>query len=534
LTAAVDGDTVYFPPGTYIVDAAFTDIVQNVSILGDDATISASVRLTEPVFKWDARQDFTVSGINYDGEETYDSFSAPGQSLLTDIYGLIWLEACSSVTVSNIRGVECRNLIFLNSSSDCTVKDIYHIGVLNIAKADSNFHPTVVVRGVEGNKIYRVHAENGGDCVLGLNGTRQLLVHGCSGTNLFDNGVYISSGEHCVVSGCRFWDITGTDSGIKTRGSFMTVSGNTLDNVVNGIKMSSLDSAGVTSNNLIATGNSIDVYSSRGIAAVATATSDRPSNVVISNNSILGGTTAGPLGDAIHAGPLENLTITGNVIQTNIADYAILVFGASGTEAEKIVVSNNVISDATGEGIRFSDASRASAIGNVFESITGSAIRLLNTTDSIFVGNSYPEDGETLIRDASTTTNTGNVYAFNLGEITIDSAPALLNRVHSNYGTGVTSMTFAIDDATPNVEGGSFFLTGDDDALDITDFGNGVIGQVITIASGDAGNTTVKHDIAKINLVAGADWVSNTGASLKLWYDGTDWNEISRAAPTVA
>ena len=95
-------------------------------------------------------------------------------------------------------------------------------------------------------------------------------------------------------------------------------------------------------------------------------------------------------------------------------------------------------------------------------------------------------------------------------------------------------MTFGATDGTPSVEGGSVFLTGATAALDVTDFHDPVRGQVIRIFGADGGNTTVKHNVALINLVGAADWVSANGASLVLWYDGTDWCEISRSAPTMA
>ncbi len=98
---------------------------------------------------------------------------------------------------------------------------------------------------------------------------------------------------------------------------------------------------------------------------------------------------------------------------------------------------------------------------------------------------------------------------------------------------GVT-YKFAVDDATPSVAGvpSNVFLTGDDNALNVTDFDDGRLGQIITIIGGDTANTTVKHDNTKVNMAGGADWNGADGDVLVLVYDGTDWNEISRSDNT--
>ena len=85
-------------------------------------------------------------------------------------------------------------------------------------------------------------------------------------------------------------------------------------------------------------------------------------------------------------------------------------------------------------------------------------------------------------------------------------------------------------DATPSVKGMKYFLAKNDDT-DITDFDDGVTGQEIILVAWGAGNTTVKHDATKINLVGGADWVGAPASrdTLHLIYDGTDWNELSRS-----
>ena len=106
----------------------------------------------------------------------------------------------------------------------------------------------------------------------------------------------------------------------------------------------------------------------------------------------------------------------------------------------------------------------------------------------------------------------------------------------TNYGYQLTLPIFIDTDATPDVSNHRVWRTGNTGgAVDITDF-DGLIydGKELIILGADGGNSTVKHDIAKINMVGGADFVIGDGDVLHLIYDGTDWNEVSRANNTVA
>ncbi|MHC4397494.1 MAG: right-handed parallel beta-helix repeat-containing protein, partial [Planctomycetota bacterium] len=513
LTAAVDGDTVYFPPGTYLISAVFTALTVDVSLRGDNAVISASTVLASPVFSWTSRDDFTVSGLTYDGEETYGGFSG---SSLADVYGLIYLNTCDNVKVSNISGLECRNVVQLEDCTSCTVEDIYHIGVLTSDHADANYHITVHVAGGTDNKVSRVHSENGGAGVTGTGSTERLIISGCTGTQLWDNGIYISSGTHCVITGNSFDNFdAGAGQCIKARGSYHIISDNRLTDVVAGIRITGLSDT-IGGDGCVVVGNTVDTYTGRGIDVTNLSGGPFLSNVTISNNIIQAGTGTGGSGDAIEVRVLDGLVISNNIIIDNDDTYAVLVYGVSGTEISDATITGNVLTDIV-TGIRIIYGDNMTLTGNVFETVSGSqAIELRNVTNSAFIGNSCPEAGTFVIRDDDAYTNTGNVYAFNRGSVSVDAAQQILNRQYSNFTTTTAAMTFAVDDATPSVLGGTIFITGDDDGLNVTDFDDGDIGQVITILGGEA-FTTVKHDIAKINLVGAADWVSALGASLVLW-----------------
>ena len=110
------------------------------------------------------------------------------------------------------------------------------------------------------------------------------------------------------------------------------------------------------------------------------------------------------------------------------------------------------------------------------------------------------------------------------------------NSIYNYDGQDLRMPTFTDTDVTPDVTGIKKWKTGNTTgATNITDFdGTLYPGQELIILGADAGNSTIKHDIAKINMVGAADFTPGDGDVLHLIYDGTDWCEISRADNTVA
>lgn len=82
--------------------------------------------------------------------------------------------------------------------------------------------------------------------------------------------------------------------------------------------------------------------------------------------------------------------------------------------------------------------------------------------------------------------------------------------------------TIADSDATPDVSGGSYFITGDVTDT-ITDFdGTGIaVGQIIFVES----DAAITYDVTTSGLTCGdTDVVTADGDSTGWFYDGTDWH----------
>jgi hypothetical protein len=90
-------------------------------------------------------------------------------------------------------------------------------------------------------------------------------------------------------------------------------------------------------------------------------------------------------------------------------------------------------------------------------------------------------------------------------------------------------VTFAADDATPDVSGGTIFETpANSGATAITDLDNPVVGSVITIIIGNAGNPSTIADAGNFNLSAA--WNPGLDDSITLYIQAdNDYVEIGRS-----
>ena len=87
-------------------------------------------------------------------------------------------------------------------------------------------------------------------------------------------------------------------------------------------------------------------------------------------------------------------------------------------------------------------------------------------------------------------------------------------------GSTVTAITDA--DATPSVNRGNVFQTGNTGPTTVTMLDDGFTGQKIDVLIADA-NTTFDFTGTNLKGNAGADWAASSGNSMQAVFDGTDW-----------
>lgn len=85
-----------------------------------------------------------------------------------------------------------------------------------------------------------------------------------------------------------------------------------------------------------------------------------------------------------------------------------------------------------------------------------------------------------------------------------------------------TPVTFAANDATPAVSGGTVFKTANAAPTTITMFDSGVDGQTIWVLVNDT-NTTIDFTGTNLKGNAGADWSPTTGDTIQAVFISPNW-----------
>ena len=115
------------------------------------------------------------------------------------------------------------------------VDNIVYTGVLknsiNFSESiqNANYHDAVHLSNTHFSRVCNVAAYNCGACVLLGRTSKSNVIEGCKGDVLWDNGVYISSGNNNIVQNCVFNNVRGT--GVKARGNCNIIANNTVSDV---------------------------------------------------------------------------------------------------------------------------------------------------------------------------------------------------------------------------------------------------------------------------------------------------------------
>jgi hypothetical protein len=145
------------------------------------------------------------------------------------------------------------------------------------------------------------------------------------GTELHDNGVYISSGYNSTVTGCSFTNVVG--DGIQVRGSWINIYGNVLDNCDDfGIAITGLTSPGADSFGAGGSGYSVVGNTVRNCERGIRATSDDtlyPRDINISGNVVLNCTEAADAGCIEAHSDIGGIVICNNIVRTIAGDNGI-------------------------------------------------------------------------------------------------------------------------------------------------------------------------------------------------------------------
>jgi hypothetical protein len=525
LDALSTNGSLIFPPGIYLISSALTMTGKDdVSIFGQGATIKEASGVLTEHFLFTSCDRLRIDGFSFSAgeDETYFDANTPSEERQ-----FIDLVTCNDAKITNLYGANKRRLLTALTCPRIIVDGYSFSGFLPAAtspNANGANAPCVTFRGCDYAVCTNGTVTNHGSAFLSQLSSAYLSISNIVGTELHDNGVYVSSGINISISGCSFLNIVG--DGIQVRGENFAITGNVCENC-DDLGISATPVTGAASSYSIS-GNTVRGCE-LGIRVVSNS-SVWPSELLMNSNIVTNTTSAIDDGAiSVGASATGRIAIVGNVVRTFAGDNGIFI-GDDGSASDHIVISANIVSDINGSAastrgaIRVEDATEVCITGNLIDDIaSGVGVRLKACIGGVVSGNLY--EGGQVVRIAGGEGTSGIAISGNRGA-TIAVDPADVNRVFKNDAvvTGFRVITLA-DDATPSVLAGELFKTGGTTA--ITDFDDGEVGQTIKIL---AAHSVTITDGAPIILNGGAnfDMVATDTLTLTM-FDDQVWQEVSRS-----
>mgnify|MGYP001017801579 CR=1 FL=1 len=466
LTAAPADGRVTLPPGVYRIGATLT-VSKKLYIDGSGASLSETAILA-PMLALDSSADgSTVRGLTFVGSETIGTF--PGDTTALDRTA-ITVSSADDVLIDGIKVTGKSSGVKLYQSAGGTVQNSRFSGFIVAPTAGANNSSATNIEEGTGCRVLNTSVANMGSAALVRLEAQRAVIHGVRGENLYDNGVYISSGDAGSVTGCTFDNLLGDGStGIKVRGSRHTVVGNTVSNATNGGagimatgNGETPDAQGRNGSGTVIAGNTITTTGHHGIY-LGPQDGYFPRDFIVTGNCLSDTATDGGGFTAIYAQG-DGHIVQGNNIDGFSGAFGIASEGSSGDHFERIKVGGNTITGntvSTAEGIRFLYVDDSAVESNIVTLTgTGQGIRM-RITDSVVVRNNI---GGTVYWDTAGNSSTNGVcygnsggVAGNLASVLVLNNPGATNGVlligptkHSGGTAAPTTGTWARGDVMWN------------------------------------------------------------------------------------
>lgn len=152
----------------------------------------------------------------------------------------------SAIYSSKVKDVEFNHISITNyqwgiviyDSERIVAENIVFTGVLDksvdysINIDNANYHDALMLSNTHFSRAINISAYNCGTCVVLGRTSKTNVIDGCRGSVLWDNGIYISSGNNNIIQNCIFNNVRGT--GVKARGSCNIIANNVVSNVGTG------------------------------------------------------------------------------------------------------------------------------------------------------------------------------------------------------------------------------------------------------------------------------------------------------------
>ena len=445
VTALTAGQALVFQAGaTYLVSANVTkSSVDDLVIVADGATIYTTDMSLTGVFTFTSCDRLTWRGGHFLGTEDNTYFQANSPS---EERSFIYLNTCENAIVSDIRGEAKRRLL---TALDCHQLKIdkyqmtgFFAAFSGSGIANGNNAPAVCIRGCDYVQVSNGFAHNHGSILLGqLSGVNVNVVN-MTGHDLYDNGVYCSSGFGWIISNVIVRACTG--NAVQTRGSMMTVSNVVGDDIPNDyvVDMTTVDGSegyGITVSNVVSRQckGALNIPSQNGFFC---------RGITASNINAYDSLQTGLSGPVVIIST-GDVTISNVVVRTTTSDLGILLGGLNAeTPCVGLVVTGVDVSDVNGANlstrgaIRVQYGNEISISGCRFSDINCNiGIRIATCAGGAIFGNVF--EGQKVVQAPTGENNTGLIIIGNRGASILCDAAIVGDNYATVNGYPATSTT---------------------------------------------------------------------------------------------
>lgn len=390
------------------------------------ATIYENV-VHDRTFKFYGCNAITIKNANFDGSQTYSTWQA---GTPTAFRAYVGIDSCDNAVVTAIRSKNKQTALAFRKAYKFSVSNVDHIGILDAThKLNANFCPAlyiahdgfdVVTRWNGYNRITNLHTRDGGSAILLGDDGQYYSISSIQGENMYDNGIYISSGLYGAITNSIFRNCGST--GIKVRGRAWVITGNVVTNSQVGIVYTGntgdpffgpqFNELGGVGFGTIVTGNTIDSVTAKGISVEAIEPSYTVNDVNVSNN-IITHHTGTSSNYALQVSTIAGAVVTGNTIYSATGTSAAYVNNKAGDSTQYVNFSKNTIHAASGIGVTFDGMKNSTVEGNKFFDITGVCMSFLNCRGNTVINNTSPNG--TIFSASGSNNNFDNIFEFNKG-----------------------------------------------------------------------------------------------------------------------
>ncbi|MFC3770175.1 glycosyl hydrolase family 28-related protein [Paenibacillus sp. GCM10012303] len=384
LNATATGGTVYFPMGTYLISSQLTVSNKEIHLFATGkAVIKEASVFGVPMLKLLHAHGSTVTGLSCHGAETYAGFA--GASSLFNAF--IQLDRCNQAVISGCSVKDKTYPFLLSVCQECHVTDCYVVGFLNVGKTGANYCSCCYISGGLNNSVRGLVGKDMGSGILvGAEGTNH-HISDCYFENMWDNGVYISSGKGNLIEHITVKQTGG--SGVKARGHRHIVSNCHIQDCLIGFTITgngaTPDSLGYNGYGTILEGCVAENCRRDGVL-MNVQDGYLPRNIKIVNNTLINCATEGGGYAGVRMTAGVDTEVCGNTFHHCSGSFGILIVGPQSAPVSGLKIMNNFVSE-TREGIRLQYVTHSVITGNHVRDIDTYGIWLNNCNNNIISSN---------------------------------------------------------------------------------------------------------------------------------------------------